>query len=73
LRACDIVALKLADINWSRGEIRVVQSKISNQVILPLTQDVGEALKDYILNGRPSAVDSEIFLRINAPYNSPWI
>ena len=68
LRACDIVALKLTDIDWFRGEIRIVQSKTSNPVILPLTQDVGEALKDYILNGRPSTVDSEIFLRINAPH-----
>lgn len=68
LRACDIVALKLADIDWFRGEIRIVQSKTSNPVILPLTQDVGEALKDYILNARPSTADKEIFLRINAPH-----
>ena len=68
LRACDVVALKLADIDWLRGEIRVVQSKTSNPVILPLTQDVGEALKDYILNARPSTADNEIFLRINAPH-----
>lgn len=68
LRACDIVALKLADIDWLRGEIRIVQAKTANPVILPLTQDVGEALKDYILNARPSAVDHEIFLRIKAPH-----
>ena len=68
LRACDIVALKLADINWLRGEIRIVQSKTANPVILPLTQDVGEALKGYILNAQPSAVDHEIFLRIKAPH-----
>ena len=68
LRACDVIALKLTDIDWLRGEIRVVQSKTSNPVILPLTQDVGEALKDYILNARPSTADNEIFLRINAPH-----
>lgn len=68
LRACDIVALKLADIDWLRGEIRIVQSKTSNPVILPLTQDVGEALEDYILNARPSTTDDEIFLRIKAPH-----
>lgn len=68
LRACDIVALKLTDIDWLRGEIRIVQSKTANPVILPLTQDVGEALKDYILNARPSTVDNEIFLRIKAPH-----
>ncbi len=68
LRACDIVALKLTDIDWLRGEIHIVQSKTTNLVILPLTQDVGEALKDYILNARPSAVDNEIFIRIKAPH-----
>lgn len=68
LRACDVVALKLTDINWLRGEIRIVQSKTSNPVILPLTQDVGEALKDYILNARPNTADKEIFLRIRAPH-----
>ena len=68
LRACDIVALKLTDIDWLRGEIHIVQSKTTNPVILPLTQDVGEALKDYILNARPSAMDHEIFLRIKAPH-----
>ena len=68
LRACDIVALKLEDVDWLRGEIRIMQAKTSNPVILPLTQDVGEALKDYILNARPSTVDHEIFLRIKAPH-----
>lgn len=68
LRACDIVALKLEDVDWLRGEIRIMQSKTSNPVILPLTQDMGEALKDYILNARPSTVEHEIFLRIKAPH-----
>jgi len=68
LRACDIVALKLEDVDWLRGEIRIIQSKTSNPVILPLTQDVGEALKDYILNARSSTADHEIFLRIKAPH-----
>lgn len=68
LRACDVVALKLTDIDWVRGEIRIIQSKTANPVILPLTMDVGEALKDYILNARPDSADNEIFLRINAPH-----
>lgn len=70
LRACDVVALKLKDIDWLRGEIRVLQSKTSNPVLLPLTQDVGEALQDYILNARPSTKAEEVFLRINAPHTA---
>ncbi len=73
LRACDVAAMKLADIDWIRGEIRILQSKTSHSVILPLTQDVGEALKDYILNARPKSSDQEIFLRICAPHTNKSI
>ncbi len=54
LRACDITALKLSDIDWLHGEIKIIQSKTANPVVLPLTQDVGEALMDYILYLFPS-------------------
>lgn len=47
-----------------------MQSKISNPVSLPLTQDVGEALQDYILNARPRSEKKEIFLRIKAPHTA---
>ena len=52
LRAIDIIRLKLTDIDWKKGEIRVLQRKTSIPVILPLTRDVGEAIQDYILNWR---------------------
>jgi len=68
LRACDVIALKLSDIDWLRGEIRILQSKTANPVILPLTQDVGKALQDYILNARPNSEAKEVFLRIKAPH-----
>lgn len=68
LRACDIVALKLSDINWVCGEIRILQSKTSNTVVLPLTEAVGRALSDYILNGRPETDAEQIFIRLRQPY-----
>lgn len=68
LRACDIISLKLKDIDWMRGEIRIMQSKTSSPVALPLTQDVGEALRDYILNARPNSAARQVFLRIKAPH-----
>jgi integrase len=70
LRACDVISLKLNDIDWQRGEIKIMQSKTSRSLVLPLTQDVGEALKDYILNARPESEDKEVFLRIRAPYTA---
>jgi len=73
LRRCDIVRLKLTDIDWQKGEIRIVQHKTNKPIALPLTGDAGKALKDYILNGRtspsrqvPKEYD-EIFLTVNHP------
>ena len=70
LRACDVIALRLTDIDWKGGEIKIVQSKTANSLVLPLTQDVGEALQDYILNARPESEAKEIFLRIRVPYTA---
>jgi len=52
LRAVDIANLRLRDIDWKRGEIRLTQHKTGVPLVLPLTRDVGAALQDYILHGR---------------------
>jgi len=68
LRAIDIARLKLGDIDWQRGEIKIVQAKTGKSLALPLTKDVGEAIEDYILYGRRQVVCDEIFLRDHRPY-----
>ncbi|HBU12238.1 MAG TPA: hypothetical protein DEB31_05770 [Clostridiales bacterium] len=68
LRAIDIARLKLSDMDWRRGEIRLVQAKTGKSLALPLTRDVGEAIRDYILHGRPHTIAEEIFLRDHRPY-----
>jgi integrase/recombinase XerD len=68
LRAVDISKLQLKDFDWRNGEIRIFQSKTSKQLSLPLTSDVGEAVRDYIINGRPQSDDSALFLRMQPPY-----
>jgi len=70
LRAVDIARLKLNDIDWKNGEIRIVQSKTGKSLTLPLTKDVGEAIQDYILHGRQDSKSEEIFLRIHAPFQA---
>ena len=76
LRSCDITAMKLRDIDWRAGEIRVVQRKTGRPITLPLTETVGEAIKDYILNARPDVESDHLFLLLDAPHrrmhrNSP--
>jgi integrase len=67
LRACDVKHMKLTDIDWRRGEICIAQHKTGKPLALPLTTDVGEALKDYILNARPQLDDQHVFLRHQSP------
>ncbi len=67
LRGCDIINLKLTDIDWRQGEIRIAQSKTQKALALPLTSDVAESLKDYILNGRPKCDHSNVFIRSVPP------
>jgi integrase len=68
LRACDVANLKLGDIDWVNGEIKILQQKTAETVVLPLTKDVGEALRDYILNARPKTDAKHIFIKLLAPF-----
>lgn len=67
MRAIDIISLKLSDIDWRKGEIHILQEKTKKAVSFPLITDVGEALKDYILNARPKSICTEVFLRHCSP------
>jgi integrase/recombinase XerD len=67
LRGCDLIHLKLTDVDWRQGEIRIAQHKTGKPLALPLTTDVAEAMKDYILNGRPKSDVQNVFLRHSTP------
>ena len=67
LRAGEIVALTLDDIEWRAGRIRVAQRKTATPLLLPLTDAVGKAVLDYLRRGRPALPYREIFLRCRAP------
>ena len=68
LRSIDIINLKLGDIQWKRNTIEIVQSKTGTPLVLPLLTDVGNAIADYILNGRPESQQPYLFLHTQAPY-----
>jgi len=67
LRAGDIVALRLDDIDWDRAEIRVA-GKSALHTALPLPQDAGDALLAYIETVRPAVDEHSVFLCALAPY-----
>jgi site-specific recombinase XerD len=66
LRAGDVAQLRLADIEWEKGSLRV-SGKSRYEVRLPLPQDVGDAIAAY-LECRPWICPSDhVFLRTIAP------
>ncbi|MEQ1754296.1 MAG: tyrosine-type recombinase/integrase [Micropepsaceae bacterium] len=67
LRAGDVVAMQLDDIDWDRGTIRV-SGKSSRVARLPLPQDAGEAILAYIEHVRPTLAGKHLFLCLKAPY-----
>jgi integrase/recombinase XerD len=67
LRAGDILGMRLDDIEWDVGTLRV-RGKGRREVRLPLPQDAGDALLDYLQRARPHVDDDRVFLRSSAPY-----
>jgi site-specific recombinase XerD len=66
LRACEVARLGLDDLDWQRGEV-VIRGKGDRQERLPLPPDVGEALSDYLLRGRPRVECRRMFISVHAP------
>lgn len=66
LRAGEIVRLELGDLRWRGGEL-VVRGKGQVHDLLPLPEDVGEALALYLTRDRPACSSRRVFLRMRAP------
>jgi len=52
LRACEVVALTLDDVEWRMARLRIPQRKTRSILWLPLIDEVGTALLDYLRHGR---------------------
>ena len=69
LRACEIVALELDDIDWDNGRI-TIRCKGERWAQLPLPSDLGEAIALYLRFGRPLLYLSQSFPSTSSP--SSW-
>ena len=82
LRTCEVVTLTLDDVEWRAGRLRISQRKTRGSLWLPLTDEVGTALLDYLRHGRdalnvrrqrvpfrgaPPRRHRELFLRCRTP------
>lgn len=71
LRAGEIVALQLDDINWANAELAVRSKKGDGWARLPLPADVDRALARYLMVRPPSSYRN-VFVRGYAPY-TPFV
>ena len=67
LRACDLMALCLTDIDWRGSTVGIVQQKTGNPLTLPLLPAVAEKLAEYVLNERQESGNEHVFMRMLAP------
>jgi site-specific recombinase XerD len=69
LRAGDIRTLTLDHLRWAESTIEITQAKTGTPLRLPLTNEVGEALIDYLKSGRPQTTHREVFLKVVPPFD----
>ena len=66
LRAGEVAALTLDDVDWRSGQI-VVRGKGHREERMPLPVDVGDVIVDYLQHGRPGSRERALFLKAHAP------
>lgn len=67
LRAGEVTALRLEDIDWRAGEI-LIRGKGARLERLPLPADVGEAIAAWLKRGRPCCAARQVITRVRAPH-----
>ena len=67
LRAREVAALTLDDLDWKRDRLRVPERKAGHSTAYPLSPTVGAALVDYLQHARPKTSERAVFFRVLAP------
>ena len=67
LRAIEVSTLSLDDIDWQTGQL-TLHAKGGERALMPLPPEVGQAICEYLQNGRPHSHSRRVFLRHNAPH-----
>jgi integrase len=68
LRISDIIGLRFCNLDWENNRISLVQQKTGRRVTLPLSEEVGGAIIEYIRHGRPQVGLPYVFIKAHAPY-----
>lgn len=69
LRCAEVAGLRLEDIDWAAGTV-AVRGKGGRTDRMPLPVDVGQALVEYLRDGRPATAARTVFVRAVAPFTA---
>ncbi len=70
LRISDLRQLELGDLDWRAKTITIVQHKTGRPLSLPLLDDVGWAIIDYVGHGRPETACPKVFVKHCHPFDA---
>ena len=70
LRISDLRQLELGDLDWRAKTITIVQHKTGRPLSLPLLDDVGWAVIDYVRHGRPETACAKLFIKHRHPFDA---
>ena len=68
LRICDLRHLELGDLDWRAKTLTIVQRKTGRPLSLPLLDDVGWAVINYVRHGRPETACAKVFVKHRYPF-----
>jgi integrase len=71
LRSSEVAGLRLDDIDWRAGTVRLAKPKSRRVDALPLPRETGRAISDYLVSERPQTASRAVFVRHVAPYDQP--
>jgi integrase/recombinase XerD len=70
LRISDLRQLELGDLDWRAKRVTILQHKTGRPLSLPLLDDVGWAIIDYVRGGRPETACSKVFVKHRYPFDA---
>jgi site-specific recombinase XerD len=68
LRASEVATIRLEDLDWEHDQIKIRRPKCRDAKVSPLVTTVGNAIIEYLKNGRPKSSRPELFLDLLAPF-----
>jgi integrase len=70
LRVSDLRQLGLGDLDWRAKTLTIIQRKTGQPLSLPLLDDVGWAVIDYVRHGRPATSCAKVFVKHSYPFDA---